>query len=54
MQAGLNLEFARTEAIALAEAFAQAAEAGYRFVECDTLEQARRSSSLLERLFAGG
>ena len=33
MQAGINLEFARTEKINLEDAFAKAAEAGYRFVE---------------------
>jgi sugar phosphate isomerase/epimerase len=33
MDAGINLEFARTEGFDLEEAFARAAEAGYRFVE---------------------
>ncbi len=33
MHAGVNLEFARTDGLSLDEAFARAAEAGYRFVE---------------------
>ncbi|MHC4403625.1 MAG: sugar phosphate isomerase/epimerase family protein [Planctomycetota bacterium] len=33
MQAGLNLEFARTEGLGLEEAFSRAAGLGYRFVE---------------------
>ena len=33
MQAGINLEFARTEQLCLDDALARAAEAGYRFVE---------------------
>ena len=33
MHPGINLEFARSEEIHLEDAFAKAAEAGYRFVE---------------------
>ena len=33
MHAGINLEFARSAALGLEEALAQAAEAGYRYVE---------------------
>jgi len=33
VHAGINLEFARTEKLGLEDAFARAAEAGYRFVE---------------------